>query len=168
MTHMSAGNKVYWICWMFVITIIALLFETPQRAWCSIHIFLPTPDGWKRIHFKKILDNFFWLYSILSRFWPTWTFFLIWSLAWTTWPEPMEPMCKLTVRLGRSYKCNTKYAGSCGQRLYKLLMLIYYLSFSELSLALNKEGLWLTKTDTQPERTLRWATHLAGHDTHLL
>ena len=31
--------------------------------------------------------------------------------------------------------------------------------FSELSLALNKEGLWLTKTDTQPERTLRWVTH---------
>ena len=31
--------------------------------------------------------------------------------------------------------------------------------FSELSLALNKDGLWLTKTDTQPERTLRWATH---------
>ena len=59
---MSAGNKVYWICWMFVITIIALLFETPQRAWCNIHIFLPIPDGWKRIHFEKILANFF--YSI--------------------------------------------------------------------------------------------------------
>ena len=40
--------------------------------------------------------------------------------------------------------------------------------FSELSLALNKEGLWLTKTDTQPEQTLRWATHQARADTHLL
>ena len=31
--------------------------------------------------------------------------------------------------------------------------------FSGLSLVLKKEGLWLTKMDTQPERTLRWATH---------
>ena len=31
--------------------------------------------------------------------------------------------------------------------------------FSKLSLALNIEGLWLTKTDTQPERTLWLATH---------
>ena len=36
---------------------------------------------------------------------------------------------------------------------------LFWSLFSELSLALNKEGLWLTKTDTQPERTLRWATH---------
>ena len=34
-----------------------------------------------------------------------------------------------------------------------------YLLFSGLSLVLKKEGLWLTKMDTQPERTLRWATH---------
>ena len=37
--------------------------------------------------------------------------------------------------------------------------IFHFDTFSELSLALHKEGLWLTKTDTQPERTLRWATH---------
>ena len=39
---------------------------------------------------------------------------------------------------------------------------------SGLSLVLNKAGLWLTKTDTQPERTQRWATWQARLDTHLL
>ena len=37
--------------------------------------------------------------------------------------------------------------------------LILLLFLSGLSLVLKKEGLWLTKMDTQPERTLRWATH---------
>ena len=32
-------------------------------------------------------------------------------------------------------------------------------SNSGLSLVLKKEGLWLTKMDAQPERTLMWATH---------
>ena len=40
--------------------------------------------------------------------------------------------------------------------------------FSGLSLVLNKEGLWLTKTHTHPERTQRRATSQAGLDTHLL
>ena len=45
---------------------------------------------------------------------------------------------------------------------------LVFLCFSGLSLVLNKEGLWLTKTHTHPERTQRRATSQAGLDTHLL
>ena len=37
-------------------------------------------------------------------------------------------------------------------------LVIFHQCFKRLSLALHKQGLWLTKTDTQPERTQRWAT----------
>ena len=50
------------------------------------------------------------------------------------------------------------------RKFYFILIIL----FSGLSLVLNKEGLWLTKTDTQPERTQRWATWQARLDTHLL
>ena len=53
-------------------------------------------------------------------------------------------------------------------RSIEIVLSVLFFIVRELSLALNKFVLWLNKTDTQPERTLRWATHRVRADTHLL